>query len=71
MSNMLPPPKYSLDLYENNKQSGRPRAKRIRSRGEVEGNAGRVTQRSKHIRDGRSGGGSDARSLIADMADNI
>ena len=71
MSNMLPPPKYSLDLYENNKQSGRPRVKRIRSRGEVGGNAGRVTQRSKHIRNGRSGGGSDARSLIADMSDNI
>ena len=50
---MLPPVGFALDDYKKKKNRGRPRLKRIRSRGAASGDGERLRKRSMGLRQGR------------------
>ena len=63
---MLPPIGFSLDDYNKKKPRGRPRNKRIRSRGAVGDDGARLRKRSSGVRQGRSNA-QVARDLLANF----
>ena len=63
---MLPPIGFSLDDYNKKKPRGRPRNKRIRSRGAVGEDGARLHKRSSGVRQGRSNA-QLARDLLANF----
>ena len=54
---MLPPLKYTMEHYKNNKKKGRPRTKRIRGSGDMPGDGGgKLGSQRKAVRCERSAG---------------
>ena len=54
---MLPPLKYTMEHYKNNKKKGRPRNTRIRGSGDMPGEGGgKLGSQRKAFRCGRSAG---------------
>ena len=63
---MLPPVGFTLDDYEKKKPRGRPRNKRIRSRGAVGDDGERLRKRSAGLRQGRHNAQA-ARNVLANF----